>query len=302
MGLNKFLRRFTRFLLSMILFSIIFIALTDLSLKNNLGYLYDDIYDLADNDAQTNAVTKIRGVCDGLMSDRTDYFVQLRDICNNESKMDEFLENCEEYAILLQTDWTLKNEEVEKSCAIVKQLDCSDANNILYYNSSRLSATCELQTTGALDDKQFFTDFMLGTVNLPKINSERAHDLLIPLIGLAAFILVIYFLLHKHDNEELISGICRMCLRIGILLVIVYSIFFIWMNYFTPDTSNVLLTITGDNYSSNVLKEGFLVLMPIVLSNFFTNKFLITGIIFIVAAIMAFSYLRSIKRKSATNI
>jgi len=274
MRIKKFFAIITRSLLSVFLFGLLLVSLTDFNFQNVLKGLFEDVYTYADAGSRQYSMDILDDTCTVLLQGRLDEF---RELCNNKQMFDRINDQCLEYYNLRSQEKIEVDLQVEETCRQVTSGDFEKTCTKTIKDSAALGALCEQHKNGIIGDRDFFSNFMLGTAPFPE--SVFSPSTLILPLALVCFALAAILLMLLSPKEWL-WNLGRILFHLGVLSVIMYSVITLYISFSPPDTSFVLNFLM--NPGQNLIADTILVLLPLVLARMISVSYLYLGIIAIV--------------------
>ncbi|MBR9699273.1 hypothetical protein GOV09_02365 [Candidatus Woesearchaeota archaeon] len=278
MRVHKFGILLARSLLSMFLFSLIFISITDFNSDAVLGGLFGDIFEYADAQAQNHATGQLEEICDDFLIGNKKDLPEVRKICENQELIDQMEQNCFTYYGLRAKKETERNPDLEESCLGIMagqfRAQCESITSVQEINVSSFASVCETHRNNLISDRDFFQNFILASVPFQK--SLPVNQFIIPIALIVLTLIGILLLLHKERNSQLMFTLGRVIFNVGMIAMAAFLVVFIFNQVRPPDTTFILEAI-GAEPSQDFVKRALPLLFPLVIARIFTMNFLIIG-------------------------
>jgi hypothetical protein len=278
-----------RSLISTCLFALLFISVAELNTKTLIGGLFEDIFEYSDSASKTIAIEKLDSACDSILYQDSS-ILQIKELCENQGALKEIEDNCNKYYLLRETNEVKYNKDLEKTCQRVLsgqiREQCKSSGSIPTLDIDYLSTRCELHKNNLISNKEFFSSFMLSISQVPELTISKINNTLLATLLCVIIILLtpLLFLLHKKNLHNFLFSIGRIIFNIGVMIIIIFSVLFIYKTFVQPDTSFILQSISNTP-NSNMFREAVILLIPFIFARIFNELFFITGIIMVVVGL-----------------
>ncbi len=304
MRIRKLAISAVRSLLSIILFSLILTATTDISQQDAIGSLFGQIYDFADGKSKQEMLASFGVICENVLDDKTEQIVQFKELCQDDDARAKVLENCDKYNTMLQTgqiEPDLNLEEIcrpdffrtlEENCKILEQEPDLEMKGI--------GNSCEQHKNKIISDKEFFQQIINNLPDLPQLKVHPSSSALLFLSIIAVVLILILLVLHQADANGFFFTIGRILFNLGILFAITFIFLYAYTQTASIDTSPILNAMLNPD-AGNAIEQAVpsvVAVVPFIMWEFFsTIHFIVAGLLIIIGLAIKIIFGHRIKKE-----
>ena len=281
MGIRKRGIVLTRSLLSFFIFSLIFTSLVDLNIKSTMENLFGDIYHFSDEETKNDTLNNLDLICrTTAKGEGQDSLVRLKEICSDKEVLRQVKENCNSYYELRKEGQVEVMKDLEKSCSdlLLGDMDarCDEINKQPDVNLTNIGNMCQDYNEGDIEDKRLFTGIMMTAIELPEMDKFESKGFAVKISIIVLALMFLLFILYKEHISELLFSLGKIFINLGIVLIIIFSLFYLYNAFFPPDTTFILKAFSTSP-DSGIIKKALPVLVPLILGKVFDIRFLWVG-------------------------
>ena len=303
MDMNKFLVAFVASLLSISIFMSIFYFTTDFSVTNSMEYIFEDLYDYADLSSQEKIISKLDTSCTSIIEvdenlNLDDEIKKMREVCNNEEKIIELKNTCqninvlesqmnaENFENLKESCISVNNGEFDDQCDKIKSMGNEETSQKNDVDFSEIRNVCIDYKDGLINEKTLFTKSTLAMI--PKnIEEEMGKDM--PLFAIfekieyfkqyAIFFIPLFFFimlfLYLGDIYKFWIKFAGVLIGIGIMILFPFLLLNIYVSPDNIDTTPILESAIAGNGQIDFTSAGSIA--PLIMLRMYTRDLLIVS-------------------------